>query len=62
MKGWKYISKRYYVATMYACRLIEEYGRFDNSINVSAIYYGVDKDKLTKLVKTKQKEGKKRKN
>lgn len=56
---YPYISREYYAAVMFACKMIRQNGYFNKAIQKAADYYGVDEDKLAKHVRARQGAGQK---
>ena len=56
---YPYIPKEYYAATMFACKLIREYGTFNRAISTAAGHYDVNEDELAKHVRARQAAGQK---
>lgn len=56
---YPYIPKGYYPAVMFACKMIRENGYFNQAIERSARYYGVDERTLEKHVRARQAAGQK---
>ena len=51
---YPYIPKKYYAATMFACKMIRENGYFNKAIRIASNYYDVDADELEKHVRARQ--------
>ena len=58
---YPYIPKKYYLAVMFACKLIREYGYFNRAIKIASGYYKVDPDEIEAHVRARQAAGQKEK-